>query len=86
MCFSISTSSQYPKILTTKQLKPPCITCPCQFPCFGGDALTQQPSQHGRPMINSAARVLYALSPQRGHGLPVVHRDGSPIIFQVTNL
>ena len=47
---------------------------------------TQQPSQHGRPMINSAARVLYALSPQRGHGLPVVYRDGSPIIFQVTNL
>ena len=84
MCFSVSPSSQYPKILTTKKLKPPCIGCPCQFPCFGGDALTQQPSQYGRPVINSATPVLYALSPWSRHAWPAVLRDRSAINFQVT--
>lgn len=82
---SLRICSQYPKILTTKQLKPLCISCPCQFPYIGGDALAQQPPQYGRPVINSAAHVLYALSPQSAHAWPAVLQDGLPINFQVTN-
>ena len=82
---SIQKCSQYLKMLTTKQLKPPNISCPGQFPYIGGGALAQQPPQHGQPMINSATDVLYVLSPQGPHAWPVALRDGSPVCFQVTN-